>query len=89
MIKKVYIHELKAKLSHFLKLLQNGETIIVMKRNVEIGKLNLEPIKKKRELGLAAKRYPNFKWDFSCLEEPLMTDKEVEEFENAPIFPEE
>lgn len=87
MLKKVQIHELKARLSHFIKLLQNGEKIIVINRNVEIGKLNLEPIKKKRELGLLAKKYPDFKWDFSSFEEPLMTDEEIEEFENAPIFP--
>ena len=88
MLKKVPIHELKAKLSYFLKLMQNGEKFIVMKHNIEIGELNLQPTKKgKRELGAMAKRYPNFKWDFSSLEEPLMTDEEVEEFENSPIFP--
>jgi len=89
MVKKVPIHELKAKLSHFLKLLQNGERIIVMKHHIELGELNLLPTKKKRELGLARKLYPDFPWDISAAEQPLMTDAEVEEFDNATIFPKE
>lgn len=88
MQKKVQIHELKAQLSHFIKLLQNGEKVILMKRNIELGELNLQPTQKKRPLGTAAKRYPGFKWDFSTFDQPW-TKEELGDWENNPIFPEE
>jgi prevent-host-death family protein len=62
---KVQIHELKAKLSHYLKLVQNGTTVIILKRNIEIGEITpSKPKEGKRELGLARKHYPGFKWEF-------------------------
>ena len=36
---RVHIHELKAKLSHFLKLVQNGETIIGLYKTEVIKRL--------------------------------------------------
>lgn len=87
MLRKVPIHELKAKLSHFLKLLQNGERIIVMKHHIELGELNLQPTKKKRELGIAKKMYPNFQWDTSTFDKPW-TKEELGDWENNPLFPE-
>ena len=82
----VHVHELKAKLSHFLRLVQNGETVIIMKRNITIGEINPPKGREKRPMGLARERYPNFKWDFSSLEEP-MSEEEISLWEDGPIFP--
>ena len=85
---KVHVHELKARLSHFLRLLQNGEIIVILNRNTPVGEIHPPKVRKKRELGLARKRYPNFKWDFSSLEEP-MSEEEIKLWEDGPIFPPE
>lgn len=82
---KVNIAELKAHLSHFLKLVQNGQTVIIMKRNIEIGEIAPPKLKKKRELGLAKKMYPNFQWDTSTFDKPW-TKEELGDWENNPIF---
>lgn len=84
---KVNIANLKARLSHFLKLVQNGQTVIIMKRNIEIGEITPPKPKKKRELGLARKMYPNFQWDTSTFDKPW-TKEELGDWENNPIFPE-
>ncbi|MEK7137108.1 MAG: type II toxin-antitoxin system Phd/YefM family antitoxin [Patescibacteria group bacterium] len=75
---KVNIHELKARLSHFLQLVQNGEKVIVMKRNIPIGEISPPAPQKKRELGLARKRYANWKPDFSALLAPMNAEELAE-----------
>ena len=85
---KVHVHELKARLSHFLRLIQNGEIIVILNRNIPVGEIHPPKAHKKRELGLASKHYPNFMWDFSALEEP-MSDEEIKLWEDGPIFPPE
>jgi prevent-host-death family protein len=57
------INEVKTHLSSYLAKVAQGETIIICKRNVPIAEL--KPIKsrpkKKRPIGLAGKKYPDFK----------------------------
>lgn len=72
---KVPIHELKARLSHFLRLVQNGETVIIMRRNIPVGEITPPKPEQERELGLAAKQFPGFPWNFSALEEPLSEEE--------------
>lgn len=81
---RVHVHELKARLSHFLRLVQQGEIVVIMKRNLTIGEIHPPKLTKKRELGLARKRYPGFKWDFSALEEP-MSEEELSQWYDNPI----
>ncbi len=86
---KVQVHELKARLSHYLRLVQSGTPVIILKRNVEIGEINPPKLKEgERKLGLARERYPDFQWDFSCFDEP-MSDEEIALWEEGPIFPPE
>jgi prevent-host-death family protein len=83
---RVPIHDLKARLSHFLRLVQNGETVIIMKRNIPIGEITSPKPQGKRELGQARKRYPDWKPDVSALLEP-MSKEEIKLWEEGPIFP--
>lgn len=81
----VHIHELKAKLSHFLKLARNGQTIIVMNRSVQVAEIKPPTLTKKRELGQARKQYPNWTADDSALLEP-MGDDELSSWYDAPLL---
>ena len=87
----INVHEAKAKLSEYLRRASNGETIIIAKRNVPIATLGPTQKKKKKEriLGLARLQYPDWDGDISAALEPIMTDEEIDEFENNPIFPDE
>jgi prevent-host-death family protein len=86
---KVQVHELKARLSHYLRLVQSGTPVIILKRNVEIGEITPpKPSTGNRELGLARKHYPDFQWDFSRLDE-TMSEEELALWYDGPIFPSE
>ena len=69
------IHEIKTHLSNYLSKVARGETVIICKRNVPIAEL--KPIKKslkrKRPIGLAGKKYPDFRIADSFFE-PLPDD---------------
>ena len=69
------INEIKTHLSSYLEKVAQGETVIICKRNVPIAEI--KPIKrqnqKKRPIGLARKRYPDFELTDECLE-PLPDD---------------
>lgn len=81
---RVHVHELKARLSHFLRLVQSGETIIIMKRDLVVGEIHPPKPKEKRPMGLARKRYPNWKPDLSALEEP-MSEEELSQWYDNPL----
>ena len=85
---KVNIAALKAQLSHYLKLMQNGQRVIIMKRDLEIGEIVPPRPLKKRVLGLAANRYPHWHPDDSVFLEP-MSKKELALWEDSPLIPEE
>lgn len=57
------INEIKTHFSSCLEKVNNGETVIICKRNIPIAEI--KPIatlpKKKRPIGLAGKEYPDFK----------------------------
>ena len=82
------IHDAKAKLSHYLRLVQEGETIIICKRNVPIAEITPAKKHSKRRAGLAKERYPNWKLDPTEATEPALTEKEIQDMINNPIFPE-
>lgn len=67
----VHVHELKAKLSHFLKLARNGQTIIVMNRTVQVAEIKPPTLTKDRKLGLAKKMYPDWTPNYDGLLEPM------------------
>lgn len=50
---EVNVHEIKARFSRYLDLLEQGETIIVCRRNKPIAELRpLTPVRKPRPIGL-------------------------------------
>lgn len=64
-MKSLNIHEAKAQLSSCLAQVARGETIVLCRRNepvAEIRPIKKSP-KKKRPLGLARKKYPDFVLD--------------------------
>lgn len=69
------INEIKTHLSSYLEKVAQGETVIICKRNVPIAEI--KPIKrqnqKKRPIGLARKRYPDFELTYECMK-PLPDD---------------
>src|SRR5213596_2756793 len=83
-MKVVNIHEAKAKLSEYLDAVAKGETVIICNRNQPVAELRA--VSKKRtearpiggETGI--KILPSF-YD-------PMTEEELDEFYNGPIFPE-
>jgi antitoxin (DNA-binding transcriptional repressor) of toxin-antitoxin stability system len=85
---KVNIAELKAKLSHYLQLMQSGETIIVMKRNVCIAEIKPPTPTKERKIGPGHELYPHWKGDLSAAIEPL-DNQTIEAMDTTPIFPEQ
>ncbi len=81
----VHVHELKAKLSHFLKLARNGQTIIVMNRSVQVAEIKPPTLTKERELGLGKKMYPDWNADDTALLEP-MTEEELATWYSDPLL---
>jgi antitoxin (DNA-binding transcriptional repressor) of toxin-antitoxin stability system len=84
-MKMVNIHEAKAKLSEFLDAVAAGETVIICNRNQPVAELRAVPKKRTepRPIGLAKgtiEILPSF-YD-------PMTEEELDEFYNGPIFPE-
>jgi antitoxin (DNA-binding transcriptional repressor) of toxin-antitoxin stability system len=84
-MKMVNINEAKAKLSEFLDAVAQGETVIICNRNQPVAELRAVPKKRTepRPIGLAKgtiKIHPSF-YD-------PMTDEELAEFYDGPIFPE-
>lgn len=67
----VHVHELKAKLSHFLQMARDGQTIIVMNRTVQVAEIKPPTLRKRRELGLGKKIYPDWKPNYGALLEPM------------------
>ncbi len=57
------INEVKTHLSATLTKVEQGETVIICKRNKPIAEIRpiRKPRKKKRPLGLMGKKYPDFK----------------------------
>jgi antitoxin (DNA-binding transcriptional repressor) of toxin-antitoxin stability system len=84
-MKMVNINEVKAKLSEFLDVVAQGETVIICNRNQPVAELRAVPKKRTepRPIGLAKgtiKIHPSF-YD-------PMTEEELAEFYDGPIFPE-
>jgi prevent-host-death family protein len=73
---RVNIHEIKAKLSHFIEMVEAGESVVVCRRNVpvaELRPLGREPDARRPQLGSAAGQgriLPGF-------DEPLTEDELV------------
>ena len=84
---KVNINEAKAKFAYYLRLAQQGEKIVICKRNIPIVEWNaaLED-QPKREFGHAQRKY-NWTVDMSAAADPL-DEETVKAFEDSPIFPE-
>ncbi len=83
-MKMVNIHEAKAKLSEYLDAVAAGETVIICNRNQPVAELRAVPKKRTepRPIGLAKgtiEIQPSF-YD-------PMTEEELDEFYNGPIFP--
>ncbi len=84
-MKMVNIHEVKAKLSEYLDAVAQGETVIICNRNQPVAELRAVAKKRTepRPIGLGKgtiKILPSFY-------DPI-TDEELDEFYNGPIFPE-
>ena len=83
-MKLVNIHEAKAKLSEFLDAVAEGETVIICNRNQPVAELRAVPKKRTEPRpiggGKGIEILPSFY-------EP-MTEDELDEFYNGPIFPE-
>ena len=84
-MKMVNVNEAKAKLSEFLDAVATGETVIICNRNQPVAELRALPKKRTgpRPIGLGTgtmKILPSF-YD-------PMTEAELGEFYNGPIFPE-
>ena len=83
-MKMVNINEVKAKLSEYLELVAAGETVIICNRNQPVAELRAVPKKRTEprpiggETGIVIP--PSF-YD-------PMTEEELDEFYNGPIFPE-
>lgn len=69
------INEIKTHLSRYLDKVAQGETVIVCKRNIPIAEIKpiKRTLKKARPVGLARKKYPDFKLTDDCLD-PLPDD---------------
>jgi antitoxin (DNA-binding transcriptional repressor) of toxin-antitoxin stability system len=83
-MKVVNIHEAKAKLSEYLDVVAKGETVVICNRNQPVAELKAIPKKRTepRPIGLAkgtVEILPSF-YD-------PMTDEELDEFYEGPIFP--
>ncbi len=83
---RLNMHEAKTHLSRYVAQLQEGETILLCRRNEPIAEIRpLPPARKKRRpFGLARGQFtvpPSFF-------EPL-PDEVIESFEAGPVFPEE
>jgi prevent-host-death family protein len=59
LVMKANVHELKARLSSYLERVEQGETLILCRRNVPVAELRplAKPPAKPRPLGLARRKY--------------------------------
>jgi antitoxin (DNA-binding transcriptional repressor) of toxin-antitoxin stability system len=83
-MKVVNINEAKAKLSEYLDAVAKGETIVICNRNQPVAELKAIPKKRTEPRPIGGgegtvKILPSFY-------EP-MSDEELDEWENGPIFP--
>ena len=83
---RLNMHEAKTHLSRYVSQLEEGETILLCRRNEPVAEIRrLPPARKKRRpFGLARGQFtvpPSFF-------EPL-PDEVIESFEAGPVFPEE
>ena len=71
---KLNIHEAKTHLSRYLELLEQGETIILCKRNTPIAEIRpiAKPRREKRPIGLAKGKWKVTKKFFQPLPPELM-----------------
>ncbi|HBH27525.1 MAG: type II toxin-antitoxin system Phd/YefM family antitoxin [Desulfofustis sp. PB-SRB1] len=69
------VHEAKVRLSSLLAAVQEGETVVICKRNIPVAELRLLPVAptSKRPIGLAVDDFPGFALD-SRFFEPLPDD---------------
>ena len=83
---RLNMHEAKTHLSRYVAQLQEGETILLCRRNEPVAEIRgLPPARKKRRpFGLAREQFTVPDSFF----EPLPDDI-VEAFEKGPVFPEE
>ena len=83
---RLNIHEAKTHLSRYVAELQEGETILLCRRNEPVAEIRGLPRarKKRRPFGLAREQFTVPDSFF----EPLPDDI-VEAFEKGPVFPEE
>lgn len=82
---KVNIHEAKAKLSYFLKLVQDGQTVIICNRNVPIAELKPTSPRSDRVAGMGRKMYPDWSGDLSAAAEPLDAE-DTEAWHNGSLL---
>ncbi len=82
---RINLHEAKARLSHYARLVKAGETVILCDRN--------KPFAEIRPIGEAARRKPKRKLGlmkglFPCPSNFNAPDRELEDvLESGPIFP--
>jgi len=83
-MKMVNIHEAKAKLSEFLDAVAAGETVIICNRNQPVAELRAVPKKRTEPRPIGGETGVTILPSFY---DP-MTEEELDEFYNGPIFPE-
>lgn len=71
---RVNLHEAKANLSHYLRLVEQGETVVVCRRNVAIAELRAVPVRRlePRPIGLEKGRFEVTDAFFEPLPEELI-----------------
>ena len=81
---RLNIHEAKTHLSRYLARLEQGETILLCRRNVPIAEIRPVPGRgRQRPIGLCKGLFeipPEFYG-------PIYTDEELDEIHSAPILP--
>ena len=83
-MKMVNINEVKAKLSEYLDAVVAGETVIICNRNQPVAELRAVPKKRTEPRPIGGETGITIPPSFY---EP-MTEEELDEFYNGPIFPE-
>ena len=84
-VTRINLHEAKARLSHYARLVKAGETVILCDRNKAFAEI--------RPIGEAARRKPKRKLGlmkglFPCPPDFNTPDRELEDvLESSPIFP--
>ena len=82
-MKMVNIHEAKAKLSEFLDAVAAGETVIICNRNQPVAELRAIPKQRTEPRPIGGEKGVTILPSFY---DP-MTEEELDEFENGPVFP--